>query len=173
MKCTNCNAEIMDNAKFCQECGAKVLNELLCKDCGATLSDNCSFCTNCGSAINEQKHLTSPQKMELIEKRSNKNVSEKLNIGAIANTIQDMNSSLNMNAESITKTLEDCNSTLDKIKPLFSVEDLAHPIVDTDGDLLLVESEGDEEEGLGFLLAACIAVCKACDQATDKLFPKK
>ena len=38
MKCTNCGASIADDAKFCAECGTKVVREMFCAQCGTKLS---------------------------------------------------------------------------------------------------------------------------------------
>ena len=50
MKCSECNAEIADNAKFCPVCGAKVEKEepvKICPNCGeVTLSH--TVCPSCG-----------------------------------------------------------------------------------------------------------------------------
>ena len=34
MKCTNCGADLADSAKFCAECGTKVVREVFCAQCG-------------------------------------------------------------------------------------------------------------------------------------------
>lgn len=38
MKCTNCGADLADSAKFCAECGTKVVREVFCAQCGTKLS---------------------------------------------------------------------------------------------------------------------------------------
>ena len=54
MKCTKCNAEIADNAKFCQICGAKVEIENKCPNCGATIKKDAKFCPECGDKIEKE-----------------------------------------------------------------------------------------------------------------------
>lgn len=54
MKCSKCNAEIADNAKFCLICGAKVeklepIKE--CPNCGEHLKEGAKFCAKCGCKI--------------------------------------------------------------------------------------------------------------------------
>ena len=56
MKCTQCGAEIPDNAKFCKVCGAKQEVKQqhtagICKACGAPLKPGAAFCTACGAKI--------------------------------------------------------------------------------------------------------------------------
>lgn len=64
MKCSKCNAEISDNAKFCPICGSKVEQESKCPNCGAIVSNDAKFCTKCGAKIgdnncnNTQQYVT-------------------------------------------------------------------------------------------------------------------
>ena len=51
MKCTNCNAEIDDNAKFCTECGTKTEMHIFCANCGTKLEEGAMFCSNCGEKV--------------------------------------------------------------------------------------------------------------------------
>ena len=54
MKCSKCNAEIADNAKFCPKCGAKVEKiepEKVCPNCGALFKEGAKFCVKCGCKI--------------------------------------------------------------------------------------------------------------------------
>lgn len=51
MKCTKCNAEIDDNARFCPECGSKIEKFAFCSNCGAKLEESATFCSNCGEKI--------------------------------------------------------------------------------------------------------------------------
>ena len=48
MKCPACGFELNGNAKFCSECGAKVLLEKQCPDCGSKVGLTSKFCTECG-----------------------------------------------------------------------------------------------------------------------------
>ena len=63
--CPNCNAEISENSKFCNVCGAKIeLPEKVqpvqsptgkvCKNCGAALEEGQMFCVNCGTKVEEE-----------------------------------------------------------------------------------------------------------------------
>ncbi len=57
MKCSECNAEIADNAKFCPKCGAKVEKEVPvknCLNCGEVLKDGAKFCAKCGCKIEKE-----------------------------------------------------------------------------------------------------------------------
>ena len=59
MKCSKCNAEIAENAKFCPICGAKVEPESKCPNCGAPISKDAKFCTKCGCRI--ERNLKCPE----------------------------------------------------------------------------------------------------------------
>lgn len=65
MYCNECGKEIDDNAAFCPECGAKVVNvpqisesekkeERVCADCGAQIPDDALFCPECGRKIKKK-----------------------------------------------------------------------------------------------------------------------
>ncbi|MBR5982269.1 MAG: zinc ribbon domain-containing protein, partial [Bacteroidales bacterium] len=54
MKCSNCNAEIADNAKFCPKCGSKVEKVepvKNCPNCGTAIVVDSKFCSKCGTKI--------------------------------------------------------------------------------------------------------------------------
>ncbi len=48
-KCASCNAPLPENAKFCLECGEKVISsgEIVCPECGNTVQKG-KFCPECG-----------------------------------------------------------------------------------------------------------------------------
>lgn len=55
MNCKICNAELKEGAPFCQECGAKVGDDLTesslkCPNCGAELAPGIKYCNQCGAA---------------------------------------------------------------------------------------------------------------------------
>src|SRR5215204_4614061 len=50
MRCPQCQHENREEAKFCEECGAKL--ELACSACGTLLRPNAKFCDSCGTRIN-------------------------------------------------------------------------------------------------------------------------
>ena len=49
MNCKMCKAELVNGAKFCMVCGAKV--ELSCPNCGMKLPDIAQYCFNCGTKV--------------------------------------------------------------------------------------------------------------------------
>lgn len=48
MKCRNCGAMLGEDAKFCSQCGEKVIR---CNVCGALLEENAKFCSQCGTKV--------------------------------------------------------------------------------------------------------------------------
>ncbi len=57
MKCTNCNAELIEGAKFCGKCGTPVPvaepEEMKCSNCSAKLVPNAKFCGKCGTPVGQ------------------------------------------------------------------------------------------------------------------------
>jgi len=51
MKCTSCSAEVPASAKFCPECGAKIVRKSFCPECGAEASPGAKFCAECGTKL--------------------------------------------------------------------------------------------------------------------------
>ncbi len=54
--CPKCKKELSDDAKFCDVCGAKVLETFFCPNCGEQTSTEFAFCQNCGASINNNPH---------------------------------------------------------------------------------------------------------------------
>ncbi|MCI8718326.1 MAG: SPFH domain-containing protein [Lachnospiraceae bacterium] len=54
IKCPNCENELPENAKFCLECGTKIVsladNEMICPECGKKTSKG-KFCMECGQPL--------------------------------------------------------------------------------------------------------------------------
>lgn len=51
MKCSTCNREIPDHAKFCSYCGAKTERKLFCPSCGTGNPPQAAFCIQCGTGL--------------------------------------------------------------------------------------------------------------------------
>lgn len=51
MKCTSCSAEVPASAKFCPECGAKIVRKSFCPECGAEAAPGAKFCAECGTKL--------------------------------------------------------------------------------------------------------------------------
>lgn len=51
MLCTNCNANLPDDANFCHICGAKQEKKTFCSACGQELMPDARFCFYCGAAV--------------------------------------------------------------------------------------------------------------------------
>lgn len=56
MKCTECGYELNPNSKFCQGCGAKVVEApaCVCPACGASVKEGAKFCGKCGSKFDAE-----------------------------------------------------------------------------------------------------------------------
>ncbi len=48
-QCPNCKKEVKGN--FCSECGAKKTSERFCQNCGKKVSSDAKFCTECGTKL--------------------------------------------------------------------------------------------------------------------------
>ncbi len=53
MRCSQCNAELLDTDTFCPVCGAKQVKEGRCPHCNAMLRPGARFCQSCGKSVNE------------------------------------------------------------------------------------------------------------------------
>jgi tetratricopeptide (TPR) repeat protein/archaellum biogenesis ATPase FlaH len=51
MKCSNCQYENPEDAKFCEQCGAQLVHK--CPGCGAEVSPTARFCKECGHSLVE------------------------------------------------------------------------------------------------------------------------
>ena len=49
MTCSQCQAQNPDDARFCEECGARLM--LACPQCGAEITPGKKFCRACGAAL--------------------------------------------------------------------------------------------------------------------------
>ena len=50
-KCSQCGAELPDNAKFCGSCGAQITINNYCPECGEQVAVNAKFCCYCGTKL--------------------------------------------------------------------------------------------------------------------------
>ena len=66
MQCKKCGMELRENAKFCLECGEKVIKELKCKQCGNILVPNSKFCDECGTKVDYSIDNSASEKKETI-----------------------------------------------------------------------------------------------------------
>ena len=64
MQCKKCGIELRENAKFCSECGEKVIKELKCKMCGNILMPNSKFCDECGTKVNASTDSSISEKVK-------------------------------------------------------------------------------------------------------------
>ena len=50
--CSNCGAQLDNDALFCTECGTKIdVQGKFCPSCGARLDDDSLFCSECGTKL--------------------------------------------------------------------------------------------------------------------------
>lgn len=61
MTCPNCNAELTDDAKFCENCGAEVPQTIFCPECGTKTSTQYVFCPSCGARLAEPEPEQAPE----------------------------------------------------------------------------------------------------------------
>ncbi len=51
IKCPNCNKELIDGTKFCDDCGAAIPTAVFCPNCGSMTSADSAFCESCGTPM--------------------------------------------------------------------------------------------------------------------------
>jgi len=49
--CPKCNAQLSDEARFCENCGTKLDAITTCPSCGKSISSGARFCMHCGSSV--------------------------------------------------------------------------------------------------------------------------
>lgn len=67
--CPKCNSQIEDNAKFCNQCGAPLIEAVICSQCGASIPQDALFCPVCGNKI-KNKSIEGRQIRVVVEKKS-------------------------------------------------------------------------------------------------------
>ncbi len=55
MYCKKCNAELVEDAIYCPQCGARVDGKKECFKCGKSVAENSVFCTYCGTRLDGKK----------------------------------------------------------------------------------------------------------------------
>ena len=81
MKCTKCQFENPNNAKFCIECGAPI--EFHCPQCGAMTPGTGKFCMDCGHRLsrpaeNPSADISFDEKIKKIKKYLPEGITEKI-----------------------------------------------------------------------------------------------
>lgn len=68
MKCSYCNTELKDGARFCHKCGKKVIETNPCIKCGKEIKVGSLFCPYCGTEQNEiEEEVISNHNVDEIE----------------------------------------------------------------------------------------------------------
>jgi len=49
--CPRCSTQVMQGAKFCQNCGTTLNMASNCSKCGLKITSNASFCPECGNKL--------------------------------------------------------------------------------------------------------------------------
>lgn len=72
--CPKCNRQLEDGTKFCDSCGAQIVETIFCPNCGKQTSTEFAFCQNCGASITEKsaedQPATSPAKKKKLPKKA-------------------------------------------------------------------------------------------------------
>ena len=58
MKCPRCAGQNQPDARFCEDCGARL--ELSCPSCGQPLTPGKKFCRSCGATVSAEAAASSP-----------------------------------------------------------------------------------------------------------------
>jgi ribosomal protein L40E len=66
MNCPQCQAELPDDAQFCNKCGGKL--ELNCPSCGMSNPPESNFCLKCGHNLTSPAKAVSPKDLSFDEK---------------------------------------------------------------------------------------------------------
>lgn len=77
--CKNCNTPVEDNAKFCSNCGAKIVNNILCSKCKKEISSDSFFCEHCGASLSQKvseksDDIFSAKALDSMDEKNNTNV---------------------------------------------------------------------------------------------------
>lgn len=55
MDCKKCGAQLVDDAIFCSQCGARVDGKIACKNCGREIVEGSVFCPYCGKRLDGKR----------------------------------------------------------------------------------------------------------------------
>lgn len=67
--CSECSAQLPKGAKFCLECGTKVMPKGVCLECNAKLPEKAKFCPECGAAAGKTASQPAQPKVSADELR--------------------------------------------------------------------------------------------------------
>lgn len=67
MNCTKCGTELSDGAKFCGECGTKVVAQNKCPECGAVCPVGVKFCAECGHKFVADKKTVATDSERIVD----------------------------------------------------------------------------------------------------------
>lgn len=68
VKCPNCDAEVDKDARFCCNCGHKIITIIdneHCSGCGAAINLDSIYCSNCGMKVERESNIVDDSHFEL------------------------------------------------------------------------------------------------------------
>lgn len=65
VSCSECSAELPKSAKFCLECGAKVMPKGMCLECGTKIPKKAKFCPECGASAGNAEFKPAQETVEV------------------------------------------------------------------------------------------------------------
>ncbi len=77
MRCSHCDADTPEGAKFCMECGTPL--RARCPQCGADMLPRAKLCGECGTPLTEQRPGLPPAQPQLPVSYTPTHLAEKIN----------------------------------------------------------------------------------------------
>lgn len=79
IQCSNCNKQLEDGTKFCDNCGKQIIETIFCQNCGKETSTEFAFCQNCGASLSEETVIAeNSKKKKFVLPKLPFNISKKL-----------------------------------------------------------------------------------------------
>lgn len=78
MFCQQCGTELLNNEKFCPNCGTPQGNTKYCQYCGEAVDSDCIICPKCGKQIGQVK-VDPPPQPQVVINNNNTNTNTNVN----------------------------------------------------------------------------------------------